>query len=399
MCIDGVSNWNKIYRSSMSCDEKVAHAANVVPIDPRIITAGELPVLPTSIPRFWYVVLANCEGDLGSGKVAPGGGGLPATLVLDAEIKLGLFNEGWDNNDPASFHFGADENGFWELCIFLVCMYALGFVGIVCLISFYHKNNLLHEIHWLLIASFCCYFLAMILHLAHYTQVMDSGQGLEGCEIFARCFEVVGYLIFINTLMLVARGWTITTRKLSRKTENLFFTALLVVIYVALFLSETLQDPADTTYLYDSWAGYFFIAMTLALMLTFHYLLHRTYVFEKLVVKRTFYRRFGFIYTLWFLHMPILVAVSNAIPPYMQAKTLFGIERCVQLLAFFMIPMMQKPKNSYEVYATTDNLYDARIPSVARQLRVQPMAIELPRGQQAGNLPVGFVRVSQKSSN
>ena len=25
-------------------------------------------------------------------------------------------------------------------------------------------------------------------------------------------------------------------------------------------------------------------------MLTFHYLLHRTYVFEKLVVKRTFYR-------------------------------------------------------------------------------------------------------------
>jgi hypothetical protein len=225
---------------------------------------------------------------------------------------------------------------------------------------------------------------------------MNSGQGLEGCEIFARCFEVVGYLIFINTLLLVARGWTITTRKLSRKTENLFFTALLVVIYVALFLSETLRDPADSTYLYNSWAGYFFIAMTLFLMLTFHYLLHRTYVFEKLVVKRTFYRRFGFVYTLWFIHMPILVAISNAIPLYMQAKTLFGIERCVQLLAFFMIPMMQKPKNSYEVYATTDNLYDARIPSVARQLRVQPMAIELPRGQQAGTLPVGG---SQKSFN
>jgi hypothetical protein len=342
MCIGGKAQWDAIYRSEMSCDEKVSRAANAVPIDPRIITAGELSVLPTSVPRFWYVVLANCDGNEGSGNGGPPGvgGRLPATLVLDAEIKLVFYNAGWDNNYPASFHLSADEIGFCELCIFLVSMYALGFVVIVCLISFYHKSNLLHEIHWLLIASFCCYFLAMILHLAHYSDVMNSGQGLEGCEIFARCFEVVGYLIFINTLLLVARGWTITIRKLSRKTENLFFTALLVVIYVALFLSETLRDPADSTYLYNSWAGYFFIAMTLFLMLTFHYLLHRTYVFEKLVLKRTFYRRFGFVYTLWFIHMPILVAISNAIPLYMQAKTLFGIERCVQLLAFFMLPMM-----------------------------------------------------------
>ena len=33
--------------------------------------------------------------------------------------------------------------------------------------------------------------------------------------------------------------------------------------------------------------------------------------------------------------------------------------------------MMQKPKNSYEVYAVSDHLYDARIPSINRQLRVQ----------------------------
>ena len=61
----------------------------------------------------------------------------------------------------------------------------------------------------------------------------------------SRCFEVVGYLIFINTLLLVARGWTITTSKLSRKSENAFFTALLVCIYVGLFFSDTLRDRAD----------------------------------------------------------------------------------------------------------------------------------------------------------
>ena len=53
-----------------------------------------------------------------------------------------------------------------------------------------------------------------------------DGVGSESADIFARSFEVVGYLIFVNTLLLVARGWTITTTKLSRKAENLFFTAV-----------------------------------------------------------------------------------------------------------------------------------------------------------------------------
>ena len=40
-------------------------------------------------------------------------------------------------------------------------------------------------------------------------------------------------------------------------------------------------------------------------------------------------RRFGFIYTIWFIQMPILVLIARTIPTYMQAKTLFGTERCL----------------------------------------------------------------------
>jgi len=72
--------------------------------------------------------------------------------------------------------------------------------------------------------------------------------------------------------------------------------------------------------------------------------------------------------------------------------TITGTERCFQLLAFMLIPMLQRPKNSFEVYSASDN-YDARIPSVARQLRVQPMAIELPPSQVSGSLPGAPPRV------
>ena len=37
------------------------------------------------------------------------------------------------------------------------------------------------------------------------------------------------------------------------------------------------------------------------------------------IVKRNFYRRFGFIYTMWFLQMPILVLISRMRPPSARA--------------------------------------------------------------------------------
>jgi hypothetical protein len=36
--------------------------------------------------------------------------------------------------------------------------------------------------------------------------------------------EVAGFVIFINVLLLIARGWTITTNKLSRKSENVLLS-------------------------------------------------------------------------------------------------------------------------------------------------------------------------------
>ena len=169
--------------------------------------------------------------------------------------------------------------------------------------------------------------------------------------------------------------WTDLARfepKLCRKGNGLFF-------------AETLRDRGLDYYFYDTWAGYMLVAMNIFLLVVFLILMRRTYVFEKRVVKRNFYRRFACIYTLWFLTTPILVLIARLVSPHFRAVVLFGFERIVQVLAFLSIPMLQRPKNSFDVYGATD-LHDARIPSVSRQLRVQAMAIELPRSQGAGDL-------------
>jgi len=233
-----------------------------------------------------------------------------------------------------------------------------------------------------------------MLRLIHYIKFSDDGMGYEWVTIFARCFEVVGFLTFVNLLLQIARGWTITTNKFSRKSENAFFTGCLILIYVILFFSDVLRDPADTSYLYDTLPGYLFLAMNIFLLLVFIHLIRRTYMFEKRVVKRAFYRRFGFCFSLWFLQVPLLVGIARWLQPWERAKVLFGTEHCFQLLAFLLFPCLQKPKTAFEVYGTTEGNYDARIPSIARQQRVQPAGIELPQAQVSGMLPGGLPPVN-----
>ena len=37
------------------------------------------------------------------------------TLAINAKVKLTFLNKGWDDNNPPSFHFSADEIGYWEV--------------------------------------------------------------------------------------------------------------------------------------------------------------------------------------------------------------------------------------------------------------------------------------------
>jgi hypothetical protein len=179
---------------------------------------------------------------------------------------------------------------------YLVASFLLAFFTVNLL-----QNNLMHEIHWMLISSFCAYWLSHGMNMIHYIFYARDGVGVEWLSVFSKCWQVVGYVIFVNVLLLIARGWTITTNKLSRKLENSIISGFIVFIYTALFFIDTLRDPGDTSYLYDSWPGYLFIAMNIFLLILFDYLLHRTFTFEKRVIKRNFYRRFSVIFSLWFI--------------------------------------------------------------------------------------------------
>lgn len=389
--VDGSENdWESIYksRSRTTCDDRMKRAQQPIPLVMGQINSGQVDIAPASRARFWYVVLANCN-----------------RRAIRAAVTLEFKNAGWEDGAITS-EFSFDEQGMFEMTIFYFTMYALGIFGVCCVVRDFLQKNVMHEIHWMLVGSFVAYMMGHMLLLIHFAKYAKDGMGHEWLTIFSRCFEVVGFLVFVNVLILIARGWTITTNKLSRKIENVLFSCVIACIYIALFFTETLRDPAESSYLYASWAGYLFIAMQLFLLVIFIGLLHRTFVFEKRVVKRTFYKRFGLIFSLWFLKLPLLVTIAAIVDPWYRTKVLFGCEHGFQLLAFLLIPSLSKPKTALEIYAASNN-YDARIPSIARQMRVQPgvtaevvnivggSRISLPQAQVAGSLPGGLPPVNR----
>ncbi len=197
--------------------------------------------------------------------------------------------------------YSSSSQGLYEMSIFFFVAYLVASVFVAYFTRNLIQNNMMHEIHWMLVCSFGAYWLSHMMNMIHYNRYSIDGVGVEWLSIFSKCWQVVGYVIFVNVLLLIARGWMITTNKLSRKLENSIISGFIVLIYTALFFSDTLRDPGDTSYLYDSWPGYLFIAMNIFLLILFDSLLHRTFIFEKRIIKRNFYRRFGVIFSLWFI--------------------------------------------------------------------------------------------------
>ena len=197
------------------------------------------------------------------------------------------------------------------MSIFFFVAYLVCSIAVFYFVRTFIVNNIMHEIHWMLVASFVAYWAAHMMNMIHYKRYSEDGIGIDWLSVFSKCWQVVGYVIFVNVLLLIARGWMITTNKLSRKVENAIISGFIVFIYTALFFSDTLRDPGDSSYLYDSWPGYLFIGMNMFLLVLFDYLLHRTFTFEKRVVKRNFYKRFAFVFSLWFIQV---ICVMDVFP-------------------------------------------------------------------------------------
>jgi len=367
----------------LTCEDRTAMAVESIGLEVGISNGGEINVAASNRPHEWFVVLADCQNQ-----------------GLLADVNVTFLNSGYLENHYNA-HLGVNEQGIYEMNIFFVVMYGAYGLLMLFVVKKFMDNNVMHPLHWMILGSFQMYLIHHIAEICHWLNYSQTGIGLEVAQVIAEWTQVVGFLMFLNVLFLIARGWMITTNKLSRKSENAFFTVTITLIYVGLFFSDIGRERYDSSYRYATWAGYMFIAMNVILLGFFLSLLRRTSFFEKRIVKRSFYKRFGFVFSLWFLQLPIFVLVALLLPEYYRHKVLFGLERCVQLTAFLLLPALSQPKRTYETYSVTNN-FEQRIPARQAQQRIIPISqggtLLIPQHQLAGQLPGGLPPVNRDMS-
>jgi hypothetical protein len=133
-------------------------------------------------------------------------------------------------------------------------------------------------------------------------------------------------LLFMLLLILIAKGWTISSQKLENRRAIFIFLALFLFGYVSLFIwQEAGTDPTSTKYQYESVPGIILLTMRGITFGWYCICLYSTWSLESHPDKRKFYLVFGLLYSLWFIALPVIVVVATVLDPWVRAKTVTAL--------------------------------------------------------------------------
>ena len=96
-----------------------------------------------------------------------------------------------------------------------------------------------------------CFFvqwLGLALELAHDTQLAVDGVGMPYTKNAGDVIGAIAYISFLFALMMIARGWSITTSKLSRKSFMAVYYALFLGAFIGVYAWDATRDKSATQY-------------------------------------------------------------------------------------------------------------------------------------------------------
>ena len=143
-------------------------------------------------------------------------------------------------NDASSFpftgsHMSYDRQGVVEVFGFVFGAYFLLSLLFSRAIARLLRRGVLHPVHQIIIGCFFIQWLGLTLELAHETQFAVDGEGLPYTKNAGDVIGAIAYISFLFSLMMIARGWSVTTSKLSRKAIMAAYYALFLGAFIAVY--------------------------------------------------------------------------------------------------------------------------------------------------------------------
>ena len=334
---DSDGAWPRVYENNLDCDERRNASTPTLGSGYIELTNGryeKISIKQSARPHYWYFAIAGC----GSERVK-------------ARYEVQFLNQG---SSAWSRHFSHDEKGMAELHLtFFLFFCILGAIHIHGVLALY-RANVLHPVVRLLTATMMLEVFAVLCLFIHYAVFAGDGIGAPGLEALGSILDMGAQLVFMLLLMLLSRGWTISSNTISDKKPLGIALGVFGVLYMSLFIAEyTLLDPADTVYIYETVPGILILVVRMMTMCWFLFNVRSTYLHESEPSKRAFYTRFGTIYALWFAMLPFIVIIAAALDPWVRAITVETLYLLFNFFSFAILAWLMWPARASEYFKIT----------------------------------------------
>jgi len=195
-----------------------------------------------------------------------------------------------------------------------------------------------------------CEFLAVFSDLIHYGIYHSDGIGVPSLDKFSTVMDTFSRLSFILLLILLAKGWTISTDEIRHREFVILAMVILSISYFSLIIWDfAARDPASTLYVYESVPGGLILGLVGVTGLWYAVTIFMSYRQEDDPMKKSFYLKLGILYTMWFAALPILVVIGIALDPWVREKVVRSMNLTLTTVAYTILAYLLWPTRA-EIY-------------------------------------------------
>jgi len=247
--------------------------------------------------------------------------------------------------------YSYDEQGIPQMYIFFTLFYII-LVGTQIQAAYsLHKIESFHPIVQILTVIVALHFVSCIVESIHYLSYGNDGVGAPGLKSFGELILMIAQILMMFLCILIAKGWAITTNYLTEKFLIIGVIVIYFIAHLSLFIWDNVgNDPASTLYFYDSIPGLIVILLRLGLACWFLWCLRTTIQLESLSEKKNFYFFFGFVFTVWLLLLPAIVAFALVLAPWYRLRTVTGMMLSVDALATLLLAILLAPSRASKYF-------------------------------------------------
>ncbi|XP_078001072.1 integral membrane protein GPR180-like [Glandiceps talaboti] len=295
-----------------------------------------------SNPSFWYINMVSCYQNWTSED--------PEQCSWHHhEQNINIIYDIWlVNGNPLQphnifyFQFSYPIQGI--VAVYL--MYAVFYLPLTICHTMAHSKYMHPIIKFFTVCLYIEYvsILLIFIHLIIYSQ---DGSGLPIVFEIGIAMEMLSQCLFIFLLLLLAKGWTITTTRITQKKSLVVIWVIYCVLYAVLFIWEMVGvDQTSNLNEYQTWPGALILTLRCIILIWFLMELRTTYRQEYLDEKLSFYRWFGVGYTIWFVYLPITVSIISAVSPLWRQKSVSAMTLTADFLSYLVMTLLFWPSRS-----------------------------------------------------